>query len=223
MGTRPDQKQPRTNWGGSLERPFWRVWLQTLGREQLARAARPPGQGGKEDPRAEGSGGARRHPHLPWSCLFIFRLLTWPFPDSWPSSLPGCGCQHPPCCPMSPRRDTAARDGSVAPTARGERTGAARALGSQGTWVPYSPASWGTPQLLFASLAWLLALLPWLNHSTPISSPQVQGMRALGSRDDTLPHTGNVRIRSLNPRTFPSGSAVRTPCFWTPSTLLVGM
>lgn len=72
--------------------------------------------------------------------------------------------------------------------------GAARALGSQGTRVPYSPAFWGTPQLLFASLAWLLALLPWLYHSTPISSPQVQGMSALGSGDDTLPHTGNVRI-----------------------------
>ena len=211
------------SWGGSLERPFWRVWLQTLGREQLARAARPPGQGGKEDPRAEGGGRARRHPHLPWSCLFIFRLLTWPFPDDWPSSLPGCGCQHPSCCPMSPQWDTAVHDGSAIPTALGEGLGAARAPGRQGTWIPYSSSFWGTPQLLFASLAWLLALFPWLYYSTPISSPKVQGMRALGSRDDTLPHTVNVRIRSSNPRTFPGGSGVKTLCFWTPSTLLVGM
>ena len=186
----------KTNWGGCLERPFRRVWLQTLGREQLARAARPPRQGGKEDPRAEVGGGARRHPHLLWSCLFIFRLLTWPFPDGWPSSLPGCGCQHPPCCPMSPRMDTAVHDGSATPTALGEGLGAARAPGSQRTWIPYSPSFWGTPQLLFASLAWLLALFPWLYHSTPISSPKVQERRALGSRASTHRECQDQKLKS---------------------------
>lgn len=121
----------RRNWGGSLESPFQRVWLQTLGREQLARAVRPPGQGGEGRPKGRRGWGSQETPHLPWSCLFIFRLLTWPFPDGWPSSIPGCGCQHPPCCPMSPRRDTAVHDSSATPTTRGEGLGAGRALGSR--------------------------------------------------------------------------------------------
>ena len=112
-----------------------------------------PGLGMKG--RKTGGGKARRHPHLPWSCLFIVRLLEQTFPDCWPSSLTCCGCQHPPCCLVPPGRATAVCANSATPHSPvgkdWEQGGGPR---DQGTRKPQCPALFrGTPQLFSASLS----------------------------------------------------------------------
>lgn len=110
-------------WEGGLEKPLG----QGVGAGNLVesirldlaswawREARPGGGEGPADTLTS------------WSCLFTFCLLTLPFPDCWPSSLTYCFCQHPLCCLVPQRRDTAVRHGSA--IALEERTRNSKGLG----------------------------------------------------------------------------------------------
>lgn len=95
---------------------------------------------------------ARRRLHLPWGSLFTFCLLTWPFPDCWPSFPTHCPCQHPPCSLLPPRRDTAVCHGSAPAQEWGEPRGRPESREASQPFSCRASPFQGDPHLSLASL-----------------------------------------------------------------------